>query len=136
MRCECDPTTIVEVIRAVEAQKRRDFPTRPGVTFFSGKDIWLYDPREDTITCQQCLAYADMASSMGGLNGNFIRALFPYLVILDEDEIGGPGEGGDGLVHPNCRCRLHRFIGDPEDSVAAQSSIFGKHTKKELKKSE
>jgi len=120
---------VAEAVQAVrkhrqqEATKRIDFPTRSGVTFFSGKDIWLFDPREDNITCDLCRSYADLASAMGGINGNMIRALFPYLAILDENTIGGMGENGRGLVHKWCRCRLRRFIGDPADSVPAQKAL-------------
>ena len=88
--------------KPAEAKKRIDFPVAPGVTFFSIKDIWLYQLDEIPTTCDICRAYEDLASAMGGLNGNFIRALFPYLTILDENTIGGPGEGGNGLSHPNC----------------------------------
>ena len=106
---------IVEIVHAVrEAKKRIDFPQRPGTTYFSAKDIWLYDARADFKVCDVCLGYQRMSDSMGGFQGNFIRALFPWLTILDENTIGGPGDGGDGLAHPNCRCRLIRFIGEPE----------------------
>ena len=135
----CDPTTITEVIRAVElyhleeAKKRIDFPTRPGTTFFSGQDIWLYDARYDIKTCPVCLGYVELASSMGGINGNYLRSLFPYLTILDEDTIGGPGNGGDGLSHPNCRCRMTRYVGDPDEALLAQKAVTGKYDKEEMK---
>lgn len=129
MSCSC-PHHIQEAVRAVhalrEAKKRIDFPQRPKTTYFSGQDIWLYDARADFKVCPICLGYADQASSMGGFNGNYIRGLFPYLVILDENSIGGPGSGGDGLAHPNCRCRLIRFIGNPEDSTPAQKALIPK----------
>lgn len=114
-------------IAQTAAKKRIDFPTRPGVTFFSGQDIWLFEARSDTKVCDQCRSYESQAEAMGGLNGNFIRALFPWLSRIDENTIGGPGEGGDGLVHPNCRCRLIRYIGDPEDRVLAQKSLSESH---------
>jgi len=124
---------VKHVIDLQKAKKRIDFETRPGVTFFSGQDIWLYDPREDNITCEDCRNYADMAASMGGFNGNMIRSLFPWLMILDENTIGGQGEGGDGLVHPNCRCRLIRYVGDPKESVSAQAALKPKENLKEKK---
>ena len=109
---ECDHVlNAVLAVQAIEGAQKRigiDVPTRPGVTYFSQKDIWLYQMNEIPTTCQDCKGYEDLASSMGGLNGNFIRSLFPYLVIQGEDTIGGPGEGGKGLAHPNCGCLLVR----------------------------
>ena len=114
----------IEAVRAVQkAQKRIDLKQRPGVTYFSGSDIWLYQLNEIPTTCQDCKSYEDMASSMGGLNGNYIRGLFPYLQILDENTIGGQGEGGKGLAHPNCGCLLIRHVGDPVDGVPAQKRL-------------
>ena len=114
---------MLSAIEAIKAIKRIEFETRPGVTFFSGNDIWLYQINEIPTTCEDCKSYEDMASAMGGLNGNFIRSLFPYLMILDEDTIGGQGEGGDGLAHPNCGCRLIRFVGEISESIIAQKRL-------------
>ena len=122
---------MLSAIEAIKAVKRIDIPTRSGVTFFSGSDIWLYQLNEIPTTCEECKNYADMASAMGGLNGNYIRSLFPYLMILDEDTIGGQGEGGKGLVHPHCGCLLVRFLGDPAESVPAQKRLNQEEEKKE-----
>jgi hypothetical protein len=55
--------------------------------------------------------------------GNELRTLFPFHVILDLEMIGSPGVGGDGLVHPNCRCRLERVMywGDIGTEVKLES---------------
>ena len=129
MSCSC-PEHITQVVDAVrkhrEAQQRITFKTPSGTTFFSGEDIWLYDPREDNITCEICRNIADQASLMGGFNGNILRALFPFLSILGINTIGGPGAGGRGLSHPNCRCLLNRYIDDPKDRVPAQKHLVPK----------
>ena len=117
----------VKAVQAVQkAEARIWFTPRPGTTFFSGNDIWLYQINEIPTTCEDCKGYEDMASGMGGLNGNTVRSLFPYLMILDNNTIGGQGEGGKGLAHPNCGCRLIRYLGDPEDRVVAQSHVVPK----------
>jgi len=97
---------VAAVIAVREAKKRIDFPTRYGVTFFSVHDVWLWQSALDSKVCPVCDANEDK----GEFRGNHLRARFPYLVILDENTIGGPGAGGDGLVHPNCRCRLVRKL--------------------------
>ncbi len=122
---------MLAAIEAIKAVKRIDIPTRSGVTFFSGEDIWLYQLNEIPTTCEDCKNYADIAGSMGGLNGNYIRSLFPYLMILDENTIGGQGEGGDGLAHPHCGCRLIRFVGDPSESIPAQKKLTSQENLKE-----
>lgn len=115
---------VAEAVYAVrqfrEAKKRIDFPTRPGVTFFSGNDIWLYDPREDSITCEICRNIADQASLMGGFNGNSLRALFPFLQIIDENRIKAHAHMPRD---DNCRCFLNRYIDDPKDRVPAQKHL-------------
>jgi len=108
---------VIGAVEAVNKAKRRiareDY--RPGVTFFSAHDTWLYQavyaptPKGNP-TCPLCRNYEMMSDNMGGFQGNFIRALFPYLTILDENTIGGPDPSGDGLVHPNCRCKLVRKL--------------------------
>ncbi len=100
-------TEVVAVVQAVEGAKlRKDIPLRPGVTFFSKQDYWLYQEIQDERICQVCRANADI----GVFNGLHLRARFPYLVILDENMIGGLESGGGGLAHPNCRCFLIRQI--------------------------
>ncbi len=98
---------VVAAVAAVrEAKKRRLFPTRPSVTFFSIHDVWIWQSALDSKVCPTCDGY----ENMGEFRGDHLRAKFPYLVILDENTIGGPGDGGDGLAHPNCRCRLVRKL--------------------------
>lgn len=99
--------SIVEVVRAVEAKQRIETPQRTGVTYFSENDVRLFDARADTKVCPLCRKY----ETAHQWRGNNLRAEFPYLVILDENTIGGPEPDGGGLVHPNCRCVLKRIIG-------------------------
>lgn len=97
---------IIQVVRAVQlvegAQKRRDFPTRPGVTFFSIQDMWLYHGVTDTKICPVCRAFELEYE----FRGNHLRATFPYLELIDENTV-------KANVHPNCRCYLRRYLGDP-----------------------
>lgn len=93
------------------AKKRIDFPQRPGITYFSVHDRWLFDARSDGKVCDRCRNYQRWSDAMGGLPGDHLRKEFPYLVIIDELTIGGPEPDGGGLVHPNCRCLLHRKVG-------------------------
>ena len=116
--CEhCSPETIAGVVEAVrqfrEAKLRKDFPTRSGVTFFSVHDIWTWQARGDA--CPLC-------DPLDGqqFTGQHIRAKYPYLIVLDENTLGGQGylgggKAGAGLRHPNCRCILVRRLDKPED---------------------
>ena len=98
---------VAAVIAFEGAKKRIPVGQRPGVTYFSMYDTWLFDATLDSKVCDLCRYYEEW----GEIRGDLLRTEFPFLVILDENTIGGPGVGGDGLVHPNCRCRLIRKIG-------------------------
>jgi len=101
-----DMVRIATVVEAVEEAKKRIPNVRTPTTFFSVHDVWLFQARMDTKVCPLCRAY----ETSNEWNGNVLRSEFPYLMILDENTIGGR-DGGDGLVHPNCRCRLVRKLG-------------------------
>jgi len=95
---------IVAAIAVHEAKKRVPTPPDwPGVTFFSRLDVWLYDARLDSKTCDLCRAYEDI----GIFYGHSIRGIFPYLEIQDMNTIAVN-------VHPNCRCYLTRLLAEPE----------------------
>ncbi len=94
---------IIQVVKAVqEAKKRIDFPVRPGVTFFSESDVWQFQAVVDTKTCDVC-SHLDMQD----FRGNELRTKFPFLDVIDEGMI-------QAHVHPNCRCFMNRFEGEPE----------------------
>jgi len=96
---------VVKAVQIVEgALKRRTFPTRYGVTFFSIQDVWLYHGVTDSKICPVCRDHEQTYE----FRGNHLRATFPYLEIMDENTI-------KANVHPNCRCYLVRFIGEPEE---------------------
>lgn len=101
--CLNDVLVVVDAVRYTEAKTRRDFPTRSGVTFFSQSDIWLFQAQEDTKTCPACNGAEDIPRWYG----NHLRLFFPYLEIKDENTI-------EPHVHPNCRCVLVRYIGEPQ----------------------
>jgi len=97
----------LEAVQAVEAvrkaQKRIDREQYPeSTTFFSENDLWEYDAVADTVVCEECRYYEEI----GTFNGDLLRTFFPYMEIVDSDEI-------EVNVHPNCRCVLKRVINLP-----------------------
>ena len=95
----------LEVIEVVKATQRVPPEIPTGVTFFSRYDLWMYDATLDSKLCLDCLEN----ESTPRYFGNELRPKFPHLRVLDTDTIGGPEPNGNGLVHPNCRCRLRRI---------------------------
>jgi len=90
------------VVPTFDALARIPLEYRGKISFFSVNDMWDFDAVLDTRVCESC---EELEGS--SWTGDFLRQPFPNLVILDENTIGGPDDG-DGLVHPNCRCRLRR----------------------------
>ena len=99
-------------MQTVESKKRRLVPIKKSITFFSKYDLWMYDAVLDNRICTICIGHERTARFFG----SELRTTFPYLVILGVDTIGGL-EGGDGLAHPNCRCRLHRITEWDDDTL-------------------
>ena len=93
---------VLGAIIAHEAKKR--IPPDLKGPFFGEYDLWMYDAVLDNKLCLDCLENEANPRFLGGE----LRTKFPYMVVLDENTIGGPEPNGDGLVHPNCRCRLRR----------------------------
>ena len=126
--------SITEILSVVEAvQKARlaiTFDVPYGTTFFSGQDIWLYDPREDDKTCEICRNIADQAALMGGFNGNSLRALFPHYEVVDVNTIKA---NAHMPRDSNCRCLLIRYIDDPKDRVPAQHHLVPEKLEPEKK---
>jgi hypothetical protein len=91
---------MISAVRAVAAIKRIDREQYPEtVTFFSEKDQWIFNAVSDIRVCELCLSFEDI----GIFSGDLLRTFFPYLEIVDVDEI-------EANVHPNCRCMLKRII--------------------------
>lgn len=80
---------IIRVVEAVRAVKK--------ATMFDAETIWRYEAISDEKACELCLYYEHIHF----FSGEMLRNTFPYLEVLDENEIAVN-------VHPNCRCRLHR----------------------------
>lgn len=101
---------VVAAVLAHEAKTRIDFPLRPGVTFFSENDVWLYDATLDGKVCDHCRA----AEIIGEFRGNNLRMNFPDLEIIDENTILPHVHvtlGWRSLEDDTCRCVLKRVIG-------------------------
>jgi hypothetical protein len=65
-------------------------------SFFSAFDLYTYKAITDDRTCKTCMIYDNMI-----LSGDLIRAYYPYLEIIGQDQILPK-------VHPNCRCTILR----------------------------
>ena len=99
---------MVEAVQSVliaDAKSRIPQQFKGIITFFSDNDLWYFQAILDEVTCHTCEHHN--GNVFPGLN---LRFIWRYLKILDENTIGGSGPGGKGLCHPNCRCRLHRFL--------------------------
>ena len=91
---------VVQIVEAVEeARKRIPVGQRPGITYFSVYDVWLFQAVQDTKTCSLCNHY----ETWGEITGNMLRHEFPYLEIMDENTI-------KANIHPHCRCFLVRKL--------------------------
>ena len=101
---EAEAAAAVAAVLACEAKKRVPSGQRPGVTYFSMWDTWLFQAVMDERTCQLCLHYETAYE----WHGDQLRSEFPYLEIMDEMTI-------KANVHPNCRCYLVRKTGFEED---------------------
>ena len=88
---------VVLVVRAVLEALKRIPPHLRGTTFFSANDQWFFIAVGDDRVCPDC------DELNGGIfDGNYIRYLFPWLRVMDEDTMFP-------MVHPSCRCVLHRI---------------------------
>ena len=70
------------------------------VTFFTSYDYWRFN-LISTVTkpCGKCQYY----TGVGVLTGDLLQGMFPYLKVVDDDEI-------KCNIHPNCRCFLSRVL--------------------------
>ena len=101
----CQAVEAALAVAAVESMQRKPEPLRH-LSFFGKYDLWMYDAVLDNRLCNVCLGHEKHPRYFGSQ----LRVLFPHLMILDENIIGGPEPNGNGLAHPNCRCRLHRVV--------------------------
>jgi len=106
-------TNVARAVWAVQqvlegAKKRRLFPTRYGVTFFSVHDVWLYIAIMDAKVCPICRAH----ERTGEFHGDHLRAEFPYLEIIDENTIKAHAHMPRD---DNCRCYFARKLEKEED---------------------
>src|SRR5665647_3664719 len=90
----------------------------PMVTFFTSYDYWeVHLVNNERGPCGKCQYYI----GVGVLTGEWLQGMFPWLKIVDDDEI-------KCNIHPNCQCFLKRVllpydkptITDPE-AVVTQS---------------
>jgi len=107
------------MVQAVQESKQRIPPELKDFTFFSEHDLWLFDALGDpSVRCELCDHHNGNV-----FPGRTIRFAWAYLQILDMNLIGGPAPGGDGMVHPNCKCRLHRMPSDWTPPVSPKKPV-------------
>jgi len=88
--------TITAIIQVVEAVDRIP-PEYEEHTFFSSQDLWKLESIYDKKLCNVCRILAQDPYYYG----NHLRHYFPYLEIINEDQIRAN-------IHPHCRCILTR----------------------------
>lgn len=101
----------LSVVRAVDAWKRKK-PEWKAQSFFGIYDVWKYIPIFDKKLCPRCLMHATTTYFLG----KYLRPLFPYLEIIDENSIRPK-------THINCRCILLRVI-DPAEYLMATKGLY------------
>jgi hypothetical protein len=94
----CDTClTLDEIVDCPVVEAKKRVPDEyAGTSFFSKLDLYQYIAITDDRTCKKCMTYDKMV-----LPGDYIRAYYPDLVIIGQDQILPQ-------VHPNCRCTLLR----------------------------
>lgn len=110
---------LIQAVQAVQEAESRIPGELQNFTFFSEHDLWLFDALGDpAVRCELCDHHNGNV-----FPGRTIRFEWPYLQILDVNRIGGPAPGGGGLVHPNCKCRLHRMPSDWKPPVSSEKPL-------------
>ena len=114
----------IEAVLAVhEARKHINIDTKK--TFFSMFDVWTYIAEGPIDTnCPKC-----MELDAQDFQGSYLRAMFPDLVILDEDTIY-PNVHMTLWGKPTCKCILRR-TNEPYDALDLYTDDDLKPYKKE-----
>jgi len=99
----------IRIIRAAKDALSRIPENLKHLVFFGLHDRWAYSSVDDNRRCKVCSSL----QAMSPFHGTHLRQevagwLAATMIILDAYTIGGPDAGGDGMMHPNCRCRLRR----------------------------
>jgi len=102
----------VQAIRIIKTAKdalRRIPESLKHIIFFGLHDRWAYSSVDDNVRCKVCTALQQRSPFHGtSLRKEVASWLAATMIILDAYTIGGPDAGGNGMMHPNCRCRLRR----------------------------
>ena len=70
------------------------------VAFFTSYDYWeLHPVNNQRGPCGKCQYYA----GVGVLTGDLLQGMFPYLKVVDDNEI-------KCNIHPHCQCFLKRVL--------------------------
>jgi len=90
--------TLIRVVEAVyDARNRIPLAYRGIYTFFSEYDMWLFESERDPKVCVPC---EELDGAV--FQGTDLRVRFPYLEILNENEVAAN-------LHINCRCKFTRL---------------------------
>ena len=117
---------IVHVVQSIREGATSRIPPelRGKAQFFSENNLWLFDALGDPdVRCVRCEHHNGNV-----FPGRTIRFQWQYLKILGINKIGGPGANGNGLVHPHCKCVLHRMPEDWTPSAPFDEPVVGKPT--------
>ena len=98
----------VQAVQVVEKARRRIPEEYKDHSFFGQYDIWRYEGIADQKLCERCLNFF-LHGPKGSpyYVGTELRVNFPDLEIEGVNLIMP-------VVHPNCRCKLHRVTSSHE----------------------
>jgi len=100
---------VVEAVKTVQSLKarRRKIPDWQNITFFGKHDAWKYVEKPDDRLCDVCRRHATKLVWFGDV----LRYFFPYLEIMDENNIRVRAHMPRD---DNCRCVLVRLAHEEE----------------------
>lgn len=100
----------IRVIRAIGDAAKRIPENLKHLIFFGEFEEWGYSSKDDERRCLVCQSLQGNSPFRGtNLRLQVAGWLAARMTVLSPYVIGGPDENGDGMMHPNCRCRLNRL---------------------------